>query len=164
MPDFNPKAQAAVAEVLSALTPALLAEGPLTPERCLAALWPYVQGALDAAKIEAPPPEASRDKRAKPWQYTVRFWRSTPAGPELEAETDPMVMPSTGALPGILQAYGEEMHPGACPPELQADAVKGRLQQLRNNLGRHGASALRIEYKAGLDSYLCQVDVIRLET
>jgi hypothetical protein len=157
--------QGLVARAVEALLPHVPPGAPSLVERTHAALWPYVAVAVaqappdTAGQVEAP---ETRDKRAKPWQYTVRFWEAAPTGAELVAETDPAVMWSTGELPGIVSLCASEMHEGAPIPELSRGAVKERLPQLRNNLGRAGSAVLRVEYAVGGVRYLCQVDVIRL--
>lgn len=138
-------------------------------ERVHAHLWPYVEAAAVAAAAEGLVPEtpevvapAPRDRRTRRWQITVRFWMKTPNGPELAAETDPEIIDGTGEIPPKLEAYCMDLH-GGVGPELREDAVKERLPQLRNNLGRQGSAVLRVEYigPEGAE-WLCQTDVIRL--
>lgn len=162
MSDHDPQVQVSVSAIVRDLLHALPEGEAPTPERVLALFWPYVRTAVAEIPGAAPPPKT--DKRTKPWQYTVRFWLQTEAGPDLQAETDPAVMPSTGEIPSILSDLGIQMHGEETPIDLSPQALKGRLQQLRNNLGRYGTAALRIEYDIGDESYLAQMDVVRLES
>lgn len=138
-------------------------------QRVQAHLWPYVHAAAEHAVSEGVVPKAEkgavapepRDKRVKLWQCVTRFWLQTANGPELMAETDPEVIEGTGTLTTLVPKYGKEMH-GVSVPDLTAKAVKERLPQLRNNLGRQGSAVLRIEHQIGDEQWLCQVDVIRL--
>lgn len=137
--------------------------GPMDPEAVHAALWPYVRAAVAPyAPNKYPQPSAStRDRRAKYWQYTVKFWD---AAGELVGETDPERMEGTGGVPGILYFLAEQLHEGFVPPELMPEATKTRLPQLRNNLGRQPRAVLRIPYADGQgQAYICQMDIHRLE-
>jgi len=137
-------------------------------QRVHAYLWPFVQSAAEFAAAEGivPPTESPapdpRDRRVRLWQCVTRFWLRSEGGDELVAETDPEVLEGTGMIPLMLEDYGLDMHEVAVP-ELSRDALKGRLPQLRNNLGRQGSAVLRIEYELAGASWLCQTDVIRLD-
>jgi hypothetical protein len=136
--------------------------GPMEPEALHAALWPCVRAAAAhyAPRTTPAPASPARDRRVRRWQYTVRFWND--AG-ELVAETDPEHMEGTGSVPQILSSLAEQLH-GFVPPELSVEAVKGRLQQLRNNLGRGSRGVLRIGYADGNGGgHTCQMDIHRLE-
>lgn len=128
-------------------------------------LWPYVTHAVAEVNPSAPLTaalngEPKRDGRAKLWQYVVRFWLREPFDTRLIAETEVEAMQGTGELPAIVARYALEMHE-QIPPELSEEVVKGKLPQLRNNLGRQGSAVLRIEYTVGDDAFLCQVDVAK---
>ncbi|HEX2239156.1 MAG TPA: hypothetical protein VHJ19_12710 [Gammaproteobacteria bacterium] len=104
------------------------------------------------------------DRRAKQWGYIARFWSGLKGDPVLEAETEPAVMQGTGQLPTIVADLAEQMH-GEIPAELTAEAIKARLPQVRNNLGRNdsGQTVLRVDYEiAGGDVWRCQVDIARV--
>jgi hypothetical protein len=136
--------------------------GPMDPAAIHAALWPLVRAAAApyAPRAAAPQPAAARDRRVRRWQYTVRFWND--AG-ELVGETDPEQMEGTGAVPQILATLAEQLHEFV-PPELTPEAVKARLPQLRNNLGRGNHATLRISYAdGGGRGHACQMDIHRLE-
>lgn len=128
-------------------------------------LWAYVTHAMQevnpSASLIAADSEPKRDGRSKTWQYIIRFWQRTPLGTELIAETDGVeAVQGTGELPAIVARYAQELHE-QIPSELTEEAVKAKLPQLRNNLGRQGSAVLRMEYRAGDDAYLCQVDVAK---
>jgi hypothetical protein len=134
-------------------------------------LWPFVATGVELAvangvytpPADTPTPPEVQDKRVKRWRHRFYFWKISPIGHDLIAETDPEIMEGTGTLPDIVERYGLELHGAdAFPEELSIDATKARLPQLRNNLGRQGSAVLRIEYAVGDDRWLCQVDVIRL--
>lgn len=139
-------------------------------------LWSYVTHAVQevrpsassASSAEAP----KKDGRSKAWQCVVRFWIvATPGtlipagspGVELIAETDPEIIQGTGSLPEIVERYATEMHPDDAlfPSALTTAAIKEKLLQLRNNLGRYNKASLRMEYVVDGVSYLCQVDVAK---
>ena len=148
--------------VESAVRELVAQAGPMDAEAVHAALWPYVKAAAAPyAPCSAPPvATAPKDRRAKVWQYTVKFWD---AAGELIGETDPERMEGTGSVPGILADLVEELH-GFVPPELHPAAVKARLRQLRNNLGRQPRGVLRISYADGQGQpHICQMDIHRLE-
>lgn len=133
-------------------------------ERISARIWPHITHAVrevDPSAIETETPK--RDARSKSWKYVVRFWHATPLGNDLAAESDAEIMQSTGSLPAIVAQYGTDMH-GELPPELSEESVKAKLPQLRNNLGRQNAAVLRIPYDVGEDSFICQVDIVRLDS
>ena len=124
-------------------------------------LWPYVTHAVRELNPSAVP-TAKRDGRSKSWQYVVRFWEMTAIGPQQLAVTDVEMMQGTGSLVGIVQGYVMELHEiDTLPSELSEESIKAKLPQLRNNLGRQDSAVLRLEYKLGDDSYLCQVDVAK---
>lgn len=137
-------------------------DAPSLEERVHARLWSYVTHAVREADPSVILHEApKRDGRSKAWQYVVRFWAATPIGQELVAESDIEIMQGTGSLPGIVAQYAKDMHDGHLPAELGEDAIKEKLPQLRNNLGRQGSAVLRVEYAVNELDYLCQVDVSR---
>jgi hypothetical protein len=137
-------------------------DAPTLEERIHARLWTYVTHAVRELNPSALATEApKRDGRSKSWQYVVRFWNISPISNDLVAETDTEIMQGTGSLSAIIAQYAQEMHDGMLPAELSEDAIKEKLPQLRNNLGRQGSAVLRIEYNIGDESYLCQVDVAK---
>lgn len=148
---------------VAAAVAALHAErGPLDAATTHAALWPYVRAAAApyAPRTTQAPASPARDRRVRRWQYTVRFWD---AAGELVAETDPEHMDGTGSVPQILSSLAEQLH-GFVPPELSVEAVKARLPQLRNNLGRGSRGVLRIGYADGNGMmHSSQMDIHRLE-
>lgn len=131
-----------------------------------ALLWPYVVAA--AQQFGASPAETvpgAEDKRSKPWQYIVRFWREESGDDEAElvGESDPAITTSTGALPKIITDMAAEMHDGAEIEVFTLENLKAMLPQFRNNLGRGMSAVLRIgPYEADGAAYRCQVDVYRL--
>jgi hypothetical protein len=133
-----------------------------------ALLWPFVVAA--AREFNAPPSETvpgAEDRRSKPWQLVVRFWRDVggeDSEPELIGETDPMIITSTGALPKIITDLAAQMHEGEDIDELALNSIKGLLPQFRNNLGRGHSAALRIPYDLQGIPHRCQADVLRLST
>lgn len=147
--------------VESAVRELVAQAGPMDAEAVYAALWPYVRAAAAPyAPRTAPPSPQTRDRRAKVWQYTVKFWN---ADGELVGETDPERMEGTGGVPTILAGLAEQLH-GFVPPELHPEATKAKLPQLRNNLGRQPRGVLRIPYADGQgQSHICQMDIHRLE-
>lgn len=157
--------------VVSSLPNVAPGKGTLA-QRVHAYLWPFVQTAaehaVDAGIVPDVEPEAAapepRDQRVKLWQCTTRFWMMTANGPELMAETDPEIIEGTGLIPLRLESYGRMMHEEGSVSELSEAALKERLPQLRNNLGRQGSAVLRIEYETGGAAWLCQADVIRLDS
>lgn len=169
MSDLATHVSAAVDAMLS--EPGALADVP--PDRLgpavHAALWPHVHAAVaDAlAARDLPAPAAPADRRARPWQYVARFWT---ADGDLVGETDPAVIHGTGELPGIVRALAAELHGDEAlfSPEMDPDVLKGKLPQLRNNLGRADSAVLRIPYEILQpngnrgESFVCQVDVYRL--
>lgn len=141
-------------------------------EQVHARLWSYVTHAvrdLNPSALNTAEVPAKRDGRAKPWKYVVRFWEVTPLEKALVAESDEEIMSGTGKLPGIVAQYGRDMHSDEaanvayCPPELSEEAIKEKLPQLRNNLGRQGSAVLRVPYDIGENSFICQVDIISLD-
>jgi hypothetical protein len=134
------------------------------PAAVNAALWPHVQkevqSILSARDVVSAPAPAT-DRRARPWQYVVRFWKDS----DLIAETDPLVTMGTGGFPKIVEGFLYELHAEEGRPTLTADEVKLRLPQLRNNLGRASSSSMQFPYSVGeiQSQYMCQVDVYRLE-
>lgn len=161
--------QSDVDRLVSAVIPHVEEGKGTLAQRVHAYLWPLVAvateaaaaaGAVPATEPAAPEP---KDRRVRLWQCTVHFWRMTENGPELVAETDPEIIEGTGTLSALVEQYGLDLH-GLSVPELHRDAIKAQLPQLRNNLGRRGSAVLRVEYSLGAESWLCQVDVIRLES
>lgn len=140
----------------------LIAEhGPMDAAAAHATLWPYVRRAMSelAPASAAPAAEPARDRRVRRWQYVVRFWDGSG---ELVAETDPEVMEGTGNVPHILASLAQQLH-GFVPWELHVEAVKARLPQLRNNLGRMSRATLRIAHADGSGApFVCLVDIHRL--
>lgn len=154
-------AQDHVSEALRMIPP-VAGEGTIA-ERMAAALWPYIVVAAEA--IGASPAETvpgAHDKRSKPWQYVVRFWRLDDE-PELIGETEPAIMTSTGQLPKIVTDLAAEMHDGEDIEALSLESIKALLPQFRNNLGRGMTAVLRIPYEADGIAYRCQADVYRLD-
>ena len=162
--------------VLSAVTHLVETENLTSAADVHAALWPHVVQAFaeccEAADAPPLPVEEPKDRRVRPWQYQARFWLDTENGPELVAETDPDVMDGTGALPMIVRDLAASLHEcelSDLPETLSHEALKEKLPQLRNNLGRAKRSALRIPYvflglhEESTAAYLCQVDVYRLD-
>lgn len=150
-----------LASVESAVQALAHALGPQDAAAMHAALWPYVQAAAApyAPRDVPAPSEPTGDRRTRPWQYVARFWD---ASGELVAETDPAIMDGTGNLPTIIATLATQLHE-FLPAELHPEATKGRLPQLRNNLGRGKRAALRISYADGAgETCNCQVDVHRL--
>jgi hypothetical protein len=148
--------------VESAVRELVAQAGPMDAEAVHAALWPYVRAAAApyAPRPAVPVAATPKDRRAKVWQYTVKFWN---ADGELVGETDPERMEGTGGVPGIIEGLAEQLH-GFVPPELHPDATKARLPQLRNNLGRQPRGVLRIPYADGQGQpHICQMDIHRLE-
>lgn len=155
------------ADVRDAVAGVLGAEQLATPEEVHARLWPHVRTAFHEL---VPPPEPSapdspapkRDRRTRPWQYVVRFWRDE----DLLGETDPAIIRGTGELVVILPALAAQLHEGGSH-DLTEERVKEKLPQFRTNLGRGANATLRIPYLAAdpdgseLD-YMVQVDVYRL--
>lgn len=135
--------------------------GPMPPDALHAALWPYVRAAAApyAERPVSPAPGAPRDRRVRLWQYTVRFWD---AAAELAAETDPEQMEGTGGIPEILATLAKQLH-GDVPADLMPEVTKTRLPQMRNNLGRYGKAALRVPYEFAGETFVCQMDIHRLE-
>jgi YD repeat-containing protein len=135
--------------------------GPMDAEQVHAALWPAVrEAAAPYAPRSALPAASTRDRRAKHWQYTVKFWD---AAGELIGETDPARMEGTGGVPEILAGLAEQLH-GFVPAEMHPEATRARLPQLRNNLGRQPRAVMRIGYADGQGQpHVCQVDIHRLE-
>jgi len=156
--------QEQLASILPQLQPHVPGGAAPLAERVLAALWPFVVQALEGQEGVSEPITAPRDKRTKPWQYTVRFWATTPNGEELQGETDPAVIDSTGKLPDVVSALAVQLHGEATPRELSPASLKERLPQLRNNLGRAGSGVWRILYYIEDTQHMCQVDVVRLES
>lgn len=140
---------------------------PTLEEHIHSQLWAYVTHAVkEVGPSSAGVIPARRDGREKTWQYMIRFWYNAPNGAELIAESEePELMQGTGSLPDIIATYGAELHAeqitDGVPSELSLEAVKAKLPQFRNNLGRQGSAVLRIPYTIGDESYLCQVDVAR---
>src|SRR5690606_27095594 len=111
--------------------------GGTIAEQLMAHLWPYV--VVAASQFGAPASETvpgAEDRRAKPWQYVVRFWRSVAPNedPELVGETEPAIITSTGALPKIVTDLAAEMHEGADIEAFTLESLKAMLPQFRNNL------------------------------
>jgi hypothetical protein len=72
-------------------------------------------------------------------------------------------MEGTGGVPAIIEGLAEQLH-GFVPAELHPAAVKAKLPQLRNNLGRQPRGVLRISYADGQGQpHICQMDIHRLE-
>ncbi|MCK9513684.1 MAG: hypothetical protein M0R28_21005 [Pigmentiphaga sp.] len=166
--------------VVREMLPAALREheetGAPIAEIMHAQLWPRLCGAIETELFlsysNVPTAPTGKDRRAKPWQYVVRFWMQTPNGPELVGQTDPEIMMGTGEIPTIVTTIAAQLHEDGAPDELKPDAVKALLPQFRNNLGRANTATLRIPYVyADMDEgemggraveYLCQIDVYRL--
>lgn len=141
-----------------------------------ARLWPLVAASVEMHTDPARPSSpVVRDRRVRSWQYVARFWYQGANGPELVAETDPTIMHGTGQLPEIIRELAAQLHecpPNTLPDALSEEALKEKLPQFRNNLGRANNSALRIQYPFAVleadpdgghvETYLCQVDVHRL--
>lgn len=159
----NPAIQALIDEAVQLVR---ATNDPQEAAQVHAALWPYVQ----AASGSQPAPTPRADRRARQWQYHARFWAHIDADPLLAGETAPTVTTGTGNLPEIIRALACELHgrdPGDLPAELGLESLRGRLPQLRNNLGRADSSALRVSYalvdgQGAETQYLAQVDVYRL--
>lgn len=148
--------------VESAVRELVALHGPMGAEAAHAALWPYVKAAAGpyAPRAAAPLPKETRDRRAKVWQYTVKFWDE--AG-ELVAETDPERMDGTGAVPETLAGLARQLH-GYVPDDLRPHETRLRLPQLRNNLGRAQRASLRVKYTDNSGAaFVCQMDIHRLE-
>ena len=160
-----------VTRLVSAVLPNVEPGKGTIAQRVHAYLWPLVAEATEHAAAsglvpasdKGEPAPAPRDQRVKLWQCVTRFWLRTENGPELMAETDPEILEGTGMLPPRLAHYATEMHAGHVP-EMAEDVLKERLPQLRNNLGRQGSAVLRVEYEADGAAWLCQTDVIRLDS
>lgn len=156
-----------VAEYVQRAVSALLPDvgENITAPALHAALYPYV--VMAAAEIGAEsgttaPPKS--DRRSKPWQVVIRFWNQGPNGPELGGETDPLVVEGTGELATMIPDLAAQLY-GDVPEPLSEEAVKARLPQLRNNLGRAKSAALRIDFgHLGAEPRgTCQADVYRLD-
>jgi hypothetical protein len=124
-------------------------------ERVHARLWTYVTHAVRELDPSSAAEAPSRDARSKPWQYVIRFIQVQASGIQVVAETDPEIMQGTGHLPAIIAKYAQEMH-DAIPAELDEEAVKKLILQMRNNLGRQGTATLRISYRLADGSFQCQ--------
>lgn len=169
-------------EIVAEIMPRAVAEHNSTgmphAEIVHAILWPGVSAAvLSLLSAEDVPAEAGKDRRSKPWQWVARFWQATENGPELVAETDPAIMEGTGAISSIVAGLAAQLHEceeTELPDALGEAAIRALLPQFRNNLGRANAAAMRIPYEfanleddeggGSVDSFLCQLDVYRLDT
>lgn len=165
---MNEKAKQLVADLVREILPSIpnTLDPSQLPNAVHAAVWPLLRDAVENVVGELPLPE-STDKRAKKWQYVAYFWRLTSIGPDLEGETDPVVINGTGGLAQHLPRLAAQLHEcpvSHLPAEIREDGIKAMLPQLRNNLGRseRGAGVLRITYDHGGTPYLCQVDVVRV--
>ena len=159
---MDPEIQSLVDAIVEKIQPTLPYSPSPLPNRLLAAFWPYLEHLRNPSPPGQPFSELERkDQRVKPWQIQIYFWCQTPIGPELVASTDPEVALSTGSILELVPQYASELHE-ALPDPLRAEAIKPRLAQLRNNLGRQAGAVLRIPYVLEGVDYLCQVDVMRL--